>query len=1079
MKKIFTLAFSAMFLLGASNVFAQDEEDVTRYISNAGFDEDLTFGLDGSWKEMVSTSSLSDRSEAWIAADSSIYAHTKTTSSQSRPDGRKAEAVNGFIGRINGWTIETNQTFPKCEWVYFGSIPYGLSDTAIPIADDGSTYLVPPAKPDADNGEDNKGFVYLRAGWGGSCVYKQVVKLPCAQYRLDYWVYNTNYEASKNNTGVKNLCKVTCRKDQFLDEDGFNAQEWTLHSIEFTPTSEFSIQFGFQSSGVSGSNPFICIDGIKLYMIGEADKVELLQADLGDFLQELKDTAEICLTYDGLIEEVNDFILEAEETLDSDDEAELEAAIESVKAYIARMGELQELSAKYEALILEVEELLESEDPYPGIDDLNDAYSEISEEAESAYADAFASLVDRLEKAIWDYRFSQPASPENPADYSFYIDNPTFAAQGKWYIGQSGGDQRVKSDFTDENGESFTGWNAWRNNLSSPEQSVSISQDLTGLPNGFYTVTAAMCTQDGCITDQHVYATSAVQTANSAVMTQTGWNPFVFEPLTTEVVLVVDGTLTIGAIGHGADTTPDQNGGTLTDYRCGWFCVTDFKLNYLGEASEEEIAAAIAAKFTAAEEYAAAMHLAADKATAVAAVAAAKADNDLSALKEALKEAEASETEYSSVINGTYKSLQDSVAKYPAAISSQVTSVVLAMTDAYLTSEEATYKNTGSYTEILRYYLNTLNPVLDNAEATKFDSEEANEAVANVLNSVANELKALKEMPTTAYLAEKIAAINEIMDKAAMADIAYGDNTDVTGYIVNAAITDANVTGWTVNKIVGDGSGAKSGQAKNGDANDYYIDTYNSTPGNVRANYFQILNVPNGVYEFSADQRNSGGGFYLFASTGEPVKNADDAWTLDAEATNVLALAKVQPLSVATYVDASVPDDSMAIFTDTYGEYWKAAADKYIELTGAAATEETSLFDIISDYTSGDAIEGYEAEWAILSANSGKGRGWFNNKLQIEVADHKLTVGVSNDSVFTAGLTDTDGNPTIPFTGAWFSANDFKLVMISEGDNEGWSVFDKKVTVKDITDLIDRYLDGEAGISVADITALIDKFLNQ
>ena len=48
MKKLFTLC--SILLLGAVNVFAQ-EEDVTHYIVNAGFDEDMTFNADGSYKE--------------------------------------------------------------------------------------------------------------------------------------------------------------------------------------------------------------------------------------------------------------------------------------------------------------------------------------------------------------------------------------------------------------------------------------------------------------------------------------------------------------------------------------------------------------------------------------------------------------------------------------------------------------------------------------------------------------------------------------------------------------------------------------------------------------------------------------------------------------------------------------------------------------------------------------------------------------------------------------------------------------------------------------------------------------------
>ena len=204
MKKIFTFALSAM-LLGASSVFAQ-EEDVTSYIKNPGFDEDLTFQSDGSTKEVISTDkSFSDRSWGHMTEDSTVYARPKDTSGQSRPDGRKMEAVNGFFGHVAGWTVGdkayTGKDFwpiggDAVEWVYFGTIPYDLGAEAIPIADDGTTYLGVPAKPEADNGDDNKGFLYLRAGWGGAATYKQVVSLPCAEYRLEYWAININPSAT-------------------------------------------------------------------------------------------------------------------------------------------------------------------------------------------------------------------------------------------------------------------------------------------------------------------------------------------------------------------------------------------------------------------------------------------------------------------------------------------------------------------------------------------------------------------------------------------------------------------------------------------------------------------------------------------------------------------------------------------------------------------------------------------------------------------------------------------------------------------------------------------------------------------
>lgn len=250
MKKFLLFALVAMI---GMPVLAQDEigDDVTKYIANAGFDEDLTFQKDGALKPIVKTSTKIGRSYAWEAVDSTVYAHPDgTCDGHPRSDGLWEKAVNGFIGRVNGWSIETNQTYPKCEWVYFGTIPYDVEAQAIPIADNGDTYLAAPARPAVAAGEDNVGFAYLRAGWGGRAVYKQTVKLPCAQYELEYWAININPGAS-NGT---NLSKVTCRKDVWADETGFNDTEWTKHTIVFTPTTDFTIEFGFESSGGSGSN---------------------------------------------------------------------------------------------------------------------------------------------------------------------------------------------------------------------------------------------------------------------------------------------------------------------------------------------------------------------------------------------------------------------------------------------------------------------------------------------------------------------------------------------------------------------------------------------------------------------------------------------------------------------------------------------------------------------------------------------------------------------------------------------------------------------------------------------------------
>ncbi len=257
MKKIVALLIGSVL---TTSIFAQI--DVTCFIQNASFDEDLTFQNDGSTKEIVSTTiSLSDRSWAYIAVDSTLYARPKSTSSQNRPDGRKFEAVNGFIGRVNGWKLITNKIFPNCEWVYFGTLPYDLESQAIPIADDGYTYLEVPTKPNSNSSDDNIGALYLHSGWGGRAVYKQTVKLPNATYRLEYWAININ----PSGTNGRNLSKVVCDGVEYVDQKNFSAQSWTKHSIEFESTGDVDIEIGFESVGGAGSNPNVFIDGVKLF----------------------------------------------------------------------------------------------------------------------------------------------------------------------------------------------------------------------------------------------------------------------------------------------------------------------------------------------------------------------------------------------------------------------------------------------------------------------------------------------------------------------------------------------------------------------------------------------------------------------------------------------------------------------------------------------------------------------------------------------------------------------------------------------------------------------------------------------
>lgn len=1050
MKKIYSFLFGALM---AVPVFAQ-EEDVTHLIANPGFDEDLTFQVDGSAKAYTLDGQLSSRSHKWVAEDGTIYAGSKT-SAEGNGNWKRTDitaptySVNGFLGQIAGWQLTTGSAG---EWTYFGAVPYGLGPGTIGIADDNNdSWLTMPVKPEEVNTDDNKAALYLRAGWTNYAEYTQVVKLPCAQYRLEYWINNIAY-ATTDASQLENRCEIICRKDHFKDEEGINANGWEKHTIEFTPTAEFTIKMGFKSGNYgSGKNPILLIDGLKLYKIGEADEEELLKADLGDFIDSLTYLQENEFAdYEGFAGEINDMVSEYTEIAESGELEKMEQAYKDIQAYIAKLNACLPLIEEFTALLDEANALTESETPYEGIDDFLAALEGFDEYLSSGFEPKYAdgaeyasddieAAIEALKKAIQTYRQSQPASPEHPADYTYLVDNPTFAAQGKWYIGEGGGDQTIKTDKTDNEGNPVNCWNAWRNNLTEGA-SVSVQQDLVGLPNGKYTMTASLNTQDGCITNQHLYVRSQIAEASSPVLTVTGWDPCVWEELTTEPVIVVDGKLTIGAIGVGDGLLPSDNGGTDTDLRRGWFNMINVKLNYLGEASPEEIAEATAAKWAAAEAKAAEILYAADKAIYNDSVKVAKAANDFDKLNAAIKVADASIADYKAVTNGTLKTLTDSV--FASANVNEVNKVAVEITNNYINSAAATYTYTSVYTAALQYYLNTLAPAIIKVETAIAESEadNAKAVLVSTLSYVIADLKNVKEIvPATssAFLPEQVAILNKALDVAAKANIDYSDGADVTAYMTNP--TCDNVNGWTVNKPVGDGNGVKTGQQYDGNGAGGYIDTYNSEAGTLRATMYQTLDVPNGTYKVSNLMRSSGTGAYLFA-TDKALVSANGL-TLDPEANSVLALATPVATPNAKYgldptdAEGNSTGEEATIYTDTRGEIWMAAADRIIAATGAKPEVGFDAYEAVLEKNLGETTcpEGVdEADWAIFSANNGQGRGWFNNSLEIEVKNHVLVVGVTCDYAFV-GKTAEEA-----FTGTWFSADNFKLTMVKAGDNAGW-----------------------------------------
>ena len=1047
------LLFAAGIVMSMAS-FAQ-EDDVTNYIQNAGFDEDLTWQTDGAKKDLIDQSTvLSDRSIAGIAADSSVYALVNPSTPKTRADGRTFEATNGFIGRVQGWTIETNQTFPKCEWVYFGTIPYDLVPQAIPIADDGGTYLEVPSKPDAYNSDDNIGFAYLRAGWGGRAVYKQTVKLPCAKYRLEYWAININ----PSGTNGKNLSKVTCRKDVFVDETGFSDQEWTLHTIEFTPTAEFSMEFGFESEGGSGSNPFLCIDGIKLYKIGDADPMELLKTDVNDLIAECNELSGTFAgaLFNGLAAQISDYEMELGDLLLLESQEELEAGLKDANARIAEFKKAVEQMAVVNAMLAKMDNLLQTTD-FAGKADFEAAYNRINgykmndaEEGVNVLAQILGAA-DEATDAIKAYYISQvaTATPENPADMTIFIQNPWFInaeaepslvdgmwefplryneedgsdryTEGSassadlnstgWYIaGASGGDQRLNWQ------RERSCWNAWNSNFYT---TIAVAQDIDGLPNGYYTVAADMITQSGYANGtQRVFAQSLVgKNLSTNALQSDGYDYNEWETVSMspeDKVMVVNGKLTIGAQGTG-----DGNASA------GWFLATNFKLYFLGAITEEEAQKAIQNAFdkkvAEANDMAASMKFNADKKALNDSIAKAKgleAVEAIGLINTAMAEAQKSIDKYNDYLPSEEKIAEESIdistktliwvnmllngqdveGKEPFEAGIDIAKYAYDYVMNWIAADTATYTKFDAAVDLLKNYVNTYIPVYKETIALIASAPE------NIKASIEAKLDAqktalcseMKDKATVDAFVEELNQVALLIEKQKIVDQA--DATDYTAFILNP--NAEALAGWTFVMGNGDGNGEKSGQWFDGSSTRYF-DTYNGGGLKGFSATQLITSLPNGTYKVGVYTRTPAEGAYVLTAVG-----------------NDTTFVEI-PLDYYMAYNEETGEEEQAIASDTHGPIWEEANAAYES----------------GDYT--------ELQEAIATANGSLGRGWKHQEIDnIVVTNHELLIGTM------AGTEESKTEKV--FAGNWYSVGGWTLTLIAKGDNTGWEgpLADSIVTVE-------------------------------
>lgn len=818
----------------------------------------------------------------------------------------------------------------------------------------------------------------------------------------------------------------------------YSADGWAQTSLFFD--SEGYTYLQYNARWLKENAIQACFDGFYLARLYDAETTSPdLLAEL--VLQGAIDQAYVTLEkfgakeWTGVYGEFEEKIMATEGLLGSDEETMKQATID-IRSTREHYDSIYTEAENYETLILKAENLINQTDFYPGINELSDAYYAAMDILSNGTSTDIVNGIATLNQAIVDYYYSQTYSDEAPADYTFLVSAPQFCIEEAeptvidnvfsypnvanytngmqpisdftsegWYKGAfTAGDQRLNYV------QQRVCWNAWATSFDE----VSINQDITGVPNGYYTVSADLITQAGCVTDQRVYAKSSLDEAESTPMNADNVSWMVDEPyagtwetLTSAKVMVSDGNITIGAKGTGdKEQLPTDFGGTNNDHRRGWFCVTNFKLNYYGPLSEEDIKVAFEKKIAECQAQCDTMIFQGDKAVYQDSINKYKGVSGIEDINEALVSLTAAQTEAGksiakqvSVQNGITKALTDSIESgaYTSDYATMATNFCNCMNDE-INAVDATYTEMDSIVQILYSFRDVYIPTLVKARGLEVNDKDAKAVLDKNINDQVADFTSLEVLPLRTKVEKYAENLETAIAECEAFNLYQTGTKDYTSMIANPTID--STTGWT---FISNVSGVSTtGAQVDGDKSGRYLDGYHWEAGALLYTAYQTINyIPNGKYRVKAMTRlNAPQGAYLYA-----MADGDSA-------TVVLSQIEQELMNITKFTGELASDgkDSLALVSNTYGSIFESVYDRTDE--GGSASE---------------------ADSDTLNANNGKGYGWHYTSVDIEVKNHTLTFGVTCDSTFTMKYGGK------PWTGNWFSADNFTLTLLEEGINDGWN----------------------------------------
>ncbi len=725
-------------------------------------------------------------------------------------------------------------------WVPAGwNVDYSLKTQSADEWDQGlvtsgpSAYNHDPAVPDySDTGftaDDGENFYYFRTRWKANQdfeIYQTLKDLPAGRYLL-----TAAAAADVANPATFSVSGVANRSITIADP------EMKTYSIDLNLLEAGDMKVSVYVERIADSQARLAIDNFRLIYRGVPDEDGAIE----DFIAIVENAeAEFAaLNLEELPSGINhDYIKAQELTRIAESEWTVEAWEAAANLFTATLEDAylcvplyEKIYNLFENVNLEIEKTgLSGAAAYD--DAANIAIQYIFPDNPNLYysADLEQAVEDLLaaRRAYYSTGFND-ATVTAEKNVTYAIDyNPYFTVYGGDISSTS---DRVKGNWeTNNNPASYdqyklhtvNGMNCW-NNWHGNFVSMDLYQELTGLPEGMYRI-SAYTTTNGDPNDQHAYVTTMAGTAVSPYATYKYTESSDFDTkaeweqlLTEKVYLPEGGTLRIGF----ASTS---GGGTS-----GWFCATGFEL-YYSKATATAAYEALQIKIADAE---ALLDTAAVKIMAV----------ETAALNKAITNAKSATAEQASAafapLNTAMENANTSILNY--------NNIYVLLAQAKAKVNESGYPQSGK----------------DQLSAVILSVEEI---------LTANDTEASALPPLTKVL-EKALIVYEASGVEIPSDVSPTKPHDLTYLIVNPTVeaesNTADVDGWKIARTDGD-KNTTIGQHY-ADSLNRYFDSWNASAGKLKFTVTQeIQGVPNGTYRLVAMTRSSGEGAYLYAYGSKP-----------------------------------------------------------------------------------------------------------------------------------------------------------------------------------------------------------------